>query len=52
MSASAQFWMDTVERVTEDFAFDRITREQALNKLYRLGFDEWEAADILDEAIS
>lgn len=52
MSASKDMWMDAVERVGEDFACDRITREEALNKLSRLGFDNGEAEVMLDEAVS
>lgn len=52
MSASKDMWMDEVERVGEDFAFERITRDQAMNRLSRLGFDADEAGTMLDEAVA
>lgn len=52
MSATKDMWMDEVERVGTDFAFEKIDREAALNRLSRLGFDPQEAADMLDAAIA
>lgn len=40
------------ERICEDFAFDRIDHEMAMNRLSRLGFDAHEAEALLVTAIA
>jgi hypothetical protein len=45
-------WQEEVERVVEDFAFDRLTHTEATEKLRLLGFHPQEARDMLDEAIA
>ena len=52
MGACADMWQDEVDKVGEDFAFERITRDEGMRALRRLGFDAQEAADLLDEAVS
>lgn len=52
MSATKDMWMDDVERVGEDFAAERLTRDQAMSRLSQLGFDPQEASDMLDEAVA
>lgn len=52
MSASKDMWMDAVEKVSEDFAAQELTRDQAVNRLSRLGFDRQEAETMLDEAVA
>jgi len=52
MGAAKDMWMDAVEDVTEGFGFDRLTRDEALKALARLGFDRGEAENMLDEAVA
>lgn len=52
MSMTKDMWMDEVERVGDEFAAERLTPEEAVNKLTRLGFDPGEAETMLDEAVS
>lgn len=52
MSATKDMWMDEVERTREDFASERLSREEASTKLRRMGFDHQEVQDMLDEAIA
>ena len=46
---SKDLWLAEVDRVGEDFADGRITRDEAEAELKRLGFDPQEIADQLDE---
>lgn len=52
MGASKDMWMDAIERIGEDFAFDRIDRDTAIARLQRLGIDTHEAETMLDEAVA
>lgn len=52
MSYSKDMWIEAVERVGDDFVAERLTRDEALAKLVRLGIDLSEALDMLDEAVS
>ena len=52
MGRAKEIWMDEVERVGEDFAREKLTREEAMRELARLGLDPHEAKDMLDEAIA
>lgn len=50
MGAAKDMWMNEVERVGEEYSLDRITRDEAVSALKRLGFDRDEAETMLDEA--
>ena len=52
MGACSDLWLDEVEKIGEDYAFDRITRDEAMKRLCGKGFDADEAATMLDEAIA
>lgn len=52
MGAAKDLWMDEVERVGEDYCAEKLTRDEAMAKLSRLGFDPWEASDMLALAIA
>ena len=52
MGYSKDMWIDAVEQVGEDFAFERIDRDTAVARLQRLGIDTHEAETMLDEAVS
>lgn len=52
MGAAKELWMDEVEQVGDDYAFDKITRDEAAEKLKRLGFDWDEIEDMLDAALA
>jgi tellurite resistance protein len=52
MGACADMWQEEVEKVGQDFAFGRITRDEAMQAMRRLGFDANEAKDMLDEAVA
>lgn len=47
-----EMWITAVEKVGEDYAFQRISREEALLALSRFGFDRDEAEAMLYEAVS
>lgn len=48
MGACKDMWMDEVEQIGEDFAAEKLTREEAMAALKRKGFDAHEASDMLD----
>lgn len=50
MGACADMFQDAVEKVGEDFAFDRITHEEGMKELRRLGFDHDESLEMLAAA--
>lgn len=52
MSVCSDMWMENVEAICEDFAFDKITRREALDKLSRLGLGQDEAQNLLNGAIA
>lgn len=52
MGAAKDMWIDEVERVGEDYAAERLTHEEAVKKLTRLGLDAGEASDMLAEVVS
>ena len=52
MGACSDMWLDEVEKIGEDFAFDKLTRDEAMKALQRKGFDADEARAILDEAVA
>ena len=52
MGRVKEMWMQRIENTTEDFAFGRITQEEAINTLIRLGIDADEAQTMLTEATS
>ena len=45
-------WMDEVERVGDNYAAEKLTREEAMKELRHLGFDPQEASDMLAEAVA
>ena len=50
MGAVKDLWMDEIEKIGEDFASERLTRDEAVYALKRKGFDSHEIDDILDRA--
>lgn len=46
------WWLDDIERIEEDFCFERITVEEGIGQLKRLGFDPDEAETLLKESIA
>lgn len=52
MGAAKELWMDEVGRVGDDFAAEKLTHDEAMKKLQRLGFDHSEASDMLAEAVA
>lgn len=50
MGASKDMWMEEIERVCEEFSFDKLTRDEALGNLRRLGLDADEANNLLNGA--
>jgi len=45
MGAAKEMWMAEVERVYDDFADEKLTEDEAVATLIRLGFDKPEAED-------
>lgn len=45
-------WMDEIESITDCFAADKITREEAQDRLKRMGLDTDDANTLLNEAIA
>lgn len=52
MGAAKDMWMDEIQDVGEMFRKEVITREEAVKRLCRLGFDLGEANDMLTEVVS
>ena len=52
MSYSKELYIEAIEQVCEDYAFDRITIDEGLDRLSRLGIDNDEAQTMLSEAVS
>lgn len=52
MGACSDMWLDEVERIGEEYALDKLTREEAMKALRRKGLDPHEAQDLLDEAVA
>ncbi len=52
MGAAKDLWMDEVEQVCDDYRTEKMTRDDAMKKMQRLGFDATEASDMLAEVIA
>lgn len=52
MSMTKDMYMDEIEQVCVDFSDDKLTREEALDRLFRLGLDADEAGNLLNGAIA
>lgn len=52
MGAAKDLWMDEVEQVGEDYRTEKLTHDDAMKKMQRLGFDASEASDMLAEGIA
>lgn len=52
MGAAKDMWIDQIEQISEDFAFDRIDRDTAVARLQRMGINTNEAETMLDEAVA
>lgn len=52
MSATKEMWVDAVEAVCTEFAFEHLSHDEAMNRLVRLGIDLDEAETMLIEAVS
>ena len=47
MGRSAELWMDEQERIMENIDAGKIEEDMAVEELKRLGFDEFEALDLI-----
>lgn len=52
MSYCSDLWLSEVESVGDDFAADKISRDEAMESLIRKGFEPYEAATMLEEVIA
>lgn len=52
MSACSDWMIEEQKNICEQFAGGNLERKEAFQKLVRLGFDNWEAQDLLREAIA
>lgn len=43
-------WFDEIERITDQFTEDRLSLDEAITELKRIGLDAHEARDLLQEA--
>ena len=50
MGAAKEMWMAEQERIIDDYCADKITEEEAIQDLKRLGFDKHEALDLLQNS--
>jgi hypothetical protein len=50
MGAVKEMWQDEVDRILDQYCFDHLTLEEAINELRLLGFDKYEARDLLANA--
>ncbi len=51
MGACADLWQSEVDRIVDQYAMEELSREEASTALIRKGFEPYEAATLLDEAI-
>lgn len=49
MGAAKDLWMMEIEDVEQDYADGKLTEQEAIDALKRLGFDPWEAMDHIYE---
>lgn len=52
MSRTKDMWMDEIERIEDDFAANKLSRDEAIYAMKRLGLDVLEASNLLDSVIS
>jgi Holliday junction resolvasome RuvABC DNA-binding subunit len=52
MGAMADYFIEQQESICDDFAADKLTREEATKALVRMGFDSQESRELLDGAIA
>lgn len=52
MSMTKDMWMDACDQAVEIFCDGKLTRDQAIRELERLGLGASEARDLLDGAIA
>ena len=50
MGAVKELWMAEQERICDQYCFDHLTLEEAINELRLLGFDRYEAIELLENA--
>lgn len=49
MGAAKEMWMAEIDRVCDEFTAEKMKEAEAIKELRRLGFDQFEAADMILE---
>ena len=50
MGAAKEMWMAEQERILDEYCYDHLTEIEAIQELKKLGFDKYEALELLQNS--